>query len=135
MIKEPVSFIKWKHYNSIQIYNHIYRKSLQIFWWDLKKFYNDYHSVCEWLSYEYIKNCKWIAIWWDKRNVIWMNELELQTLIHELQHVMFYRYNKTCSEIDTTNIMTQEFFCYNIEFCLNMIRRTELSKKLKRWKE
>jgi len=131
--KLPVKYIPHKYYPSVQIYNHVYRKSLQIFRGDLKKFRKVYKTVCENVTEEYMQSCWGLAIWSELWNVVWLNNLDRQTLIHELQHIMFFRYGTTVSTLDTKNIATQEFFCYSLEFCLNMIKLTPLFKKLKRF--
>lgn len=131
-IEKVVEYAKIDWINRIRIFNPIYTRTLEIFWGNVEEFKIWYKKPLKWVKLKRLKECNWMFIRDNKgsSNLIWINDLTRNTVIHEIQHCIFYRYSEVCLNIDIKNDATQEFFTHSMNFCLKSIHKTPLAKKL-----
>lgn len=130
-MEKNVSYQKYNGFYFIRIFNPVYKRTVEIWRWDVSK-----AAKVNWLVQkipDYDEPFKWICLSEWPYTVIWLQELTRQTLLHELQHAMF-RWHSQIFEWIEINQPTEEFFTYNMWYCLDCILASPLAKYLKRSK-
>lgn len=126
-----VEYAKYSWFEFIRIFNPVYRRTIEIGRGDINKAKKG-NELLNKLP-EDDRETKGYCIREWLYTVIRLNRLEWQTLIHELQHWIFWRYQQILDDIEINSI-TEEFFTYSMEFCLDCIVETPLYSKMKRTK-
>lgn len=110
----------------IRIYENTFRRTLQIFWWDRKLFdymmWNITDDIDDW-------KFNWITYRLEGLVVVYIEDMELTTLLHEMMHAMFHRAREVWIEYTDKS---EEWYTYVYEYIITEVMKSPLWSELKK---
>ena len=116
---------KWFH--EVWVRNPVFRRNMQLFWWNTEQFIKIIEQLkrdSESINFDI---AKWITMWDWSANLVYIKDMSLSVVNHEILHVT----NKRANEVGIVHSKeSEEWFTYTQEYILYCLQQTKLWKIL-----